>query len=99
MNDKNLLDYQASSSLPMKKKYFKYNNNSLKEYYKMREYPIECPYCKSLFNIKNIQQHLRGVNCKKQKEYLLKLDPNIEIKFMIELNKIKKKIKYNEEIE
>jgi len=94
MNDNKLLESQA-----MKKKYFKYNNNSLKEYYKMREFPIECPYCKSLFNIKNIQQHLRGIRCQKQKELLLKLDPDIETKFLIELNKIKKKIKYNEEIE
>lgn len=85
--DKLLLAYEK------KIKQYEMNKNN---YHNKKIYPIECSYCKIRTHIHNINKHLQTKKCQNMKELLIKNDPNIESKFKIELNNIKKQIKYYE---
>ena len=77
----------------------KYNEKAMNRYNELSKIKIECPYCKSITDLWCLYMHLKTKKCKILKEIILKTNPEKEDQFKIQLNDIKKKIKYNKEYE
>jgi len=74
-----------------------YHRNRYNE--EQKKITVICPYCSSIIIIHNINNHLKTKNCIKLKSIVIKNNPLIEDKFLLEINNIKKKFKYGELIE